>query len=194
VLEACLAEGSGLRPDVPEEKREEPFFLIPQVGTLFLPEERHEFRGRCEPSRSIAVRGSMAQPHCLHESIVMVARERNQGGVALHPTTLITTRRTATRLSPPRSTPRRATTRSRRHDLLMVVGQRRLIEQLVGEDRGQPERARMNVQLNRYRWSATSVSASTGPPPETHNRRVGADHSFADNRTPRPAGLRLHPV
>jgi hypothetical protein len=30
----------------------------------------------------------MAQPHCLHESIVMVARKRDQGGVTLHSTTL----------------------------------------------------------------------------------------------------------
>jgi len=88
VLEACLAEGSRLRLDVPEEKREELFFLIPKVDTLFVPEELHEFPGRREPSRSISVRGSTAQPHCLHESIVMVARERDQGGVALHSTTL----------------------------------------------------------------------------------------------------------
>jgi hypothetical protein len=71
---------------VPEEKREELFFLIPKVDTLFLPEELDEFPGRREPSRSISVRGSTAQPHCLHESIVMVARERDQGGVALHST------------------------------------------------------------------------------------------------------------
>jgi hypothetical protein len=88
VLGACLAEGSRLRPNVPEEKREELFFLIPQVDTLFVPEELHEFAGRREPSRSISGRGSTAQPQRLHESIVMVARERNQGGVALHSTTL----------------------------------------------------------------------------------------------------------
>ncbi len=88
VLDACLAEGSRLRLDVPEEKREELFFLIPKVDTLVVPEELHEFPCRGEPSRSISVRGSPAQPHCLHESIVMVARERDQGGVALHPTTL----------------------------------------------------------------------------------------------------------
>jgi len=88
VLEACLAERSRLRPDVPEEKREELFFLIPKVDTLVVPEELHEFPGRREPSRSISVRRSTAQPHCLHESIVMVARKRDQGGVALHSTTL----------------------------------------------------------------------------------------------------------
>jgi hypothetical protein len=33
------------------------------------------------------VRSASAQPQCLHESIVMVARERDQGGVALHSTT-----------------------------------------------------------------------------------------------------------
>ena len=88
VLDACLAEGSRLRRDVPEEKREELFFLIPKVDTLFVPEELPEFPGRRKPSRSISVRGSTAQPHCLHESIVMVARERDQGGVALHSTTL----------------------------------------------------------------------------------------------------------
>ena len=84
VVNACLAEGSRLRLDVPEEQREELFFLTPKVDTLFVPEELHEFPGRREPSRSIPVRGSTAQPHCLHESIVMVARERDQGGVALH--------------------------------------------------------------------------------------------------------------
>jgi hypothetical protein len=84
VLGACLAEGSGRRLDVPEEKREELFFLIPKVDTLFVPEELHEFPGRGEPSRIISVRGSTAQPHCLHKSIVMVARERDQGRVALH--------------------------------------------------------------------------------------------------------------
>jgi hypothetical protein len=86
VVDACLAEGSRRRRDVPEEKREELFFLIPKVDTLFDPEELDEFPGRREPSRSISVRGSTAQPHCLHESIVMVARERDQGGVALHST------------------------------------------------------------------------------------------------------------
>jgi len=84
VLDACLAEGSRLRLDVSEEKREELFFLIPKVDTLLVPEELHEFPGRRQPSRSISVRGSTAQPQCLHESIVMVARERDQGGVALH--------------------------------------------------------------------------------------------------------------
>jgi hypothetical protein len=58
------------------------------VDTLFVPEELLEFPGRREPSRSISFRGSTAQPHCLHESVVMVARERDQGGVALHSTTL----------------------------------------------------------------------------------------------------------
>jgi hypothetical protein len=87
VLDACLAEGSRLRPDVPEEKREELFFLIPKVDTLFVPEELHKFPGRRKPSRSISVR-SVAQPQRLHESIVMVARERDQGGVALHAMTL----------------------------------------------------------------------------------------------------------
>jgi hypothetical protein len=57
-------------------------------NTLFVPEELPEFPGRGKPSRSISVRGSTAQPHCLHESIVMVVRERDQGGVALHSTTL----------------------------------------------------------------------------------------------------------
>jgi hypothetical protein len=84
VLDACFAEGSRLRPDVSEEKGEELFFLIPKVDTLFVPEELHEFPGRRQPSRSASVGGSTAQPHCLHESIVMFARERNQGGVALH--------------------------------------------------------------------------------------------------------------
>src|SRR6266511_677918 len=47
-----------------------------------------EFMGptRRQPSRSIAARGSTAQPHCPHESTVMVTRERDQGGVALHRT------------------------------------------------------------------------------------------------------------
>src|SRR2546430_17338140 len=103
VLDACLAEESRLRLHVPEQKREELFFLIPKVDTLFVPEELHEFPGRCEPSRSISVRGSTAQPQCLPESIVMVARERDQGGVGLHSTTLIRTRRTATRLSRPQA-------------------------------------------------------------------------------------------
>ena len=88
MLDACLAEGSRLRRDVPEEKREELFFLIPKVDTLFVPEELPEFAGRRKPSRSISVRGSTAQPHCLHESTVMVARERSQGGVAPHSMTL----------------------------------------------------------------------------------------------------------
>jgi hypothetical protein len=98
VLDARLAEESRRRLDVPEQKREELFFLIPKVDTLFVPEELHEFPGRREPSRSISVRGSTAQPHCLHEPIVMVARERDQGGVTFHSTTLIRTKRTATRL------------------------------------------------------------------------------------------------
>jgi hypothetical protein len=87
VVDACLAEGSRLRLDVPEEQREELFFLTTKVDTLFVPEELHEFPRRREPSRSIPVRGRTAQPHCLHESVVMVARERDQGGVALHSST-----------------------------------------------------------------------------------------------------------
>jgi hypothetical protein len=85
---AKLGEGSRLRRDVPEEKREELFFLIPKVDTLFGPEELPEFPGRRKPSRCISVRGSTAQPRCLHESVVLVARERDQGGVARHSTTL----------------------------------------------------------------------------------------------------------
>jgi len=88
VLDACLAEGSRLRRDVPEENRKELFFLIPKVDTLFVPEKLHEFPGHHEPSRSISVRGDTAKPQCLHKSIVVVARERGQGGVALHSTTL----------------------------------------------------------------------------------------------------------
>ena len=88
VLEACLAEESRLRLHVPEQKREELFFLIAKVDTLLVPEELHESLGHREPSRSISARGSTAQPHCLHESIVMVARKRDQGKVALHSTTL----------------------------------------------------------------------------------------------------------
>ena len=84
VLDACLAEGSRLRGDVPEEKREEFFFLVTKVDTLFVPEELPECPGRRKPSRRISVCGSTAQAHCLHESIVMVARERDEGGVALH--------------------------------------------------------------------------------------------------------------
>jgi hypothetical protein len=84
MVDACLAEGSRLRLDVPEEQREELVFLIPKVVTLFVPDELHEFPRRRQPSRSISARDSTAQPHCLHESIVVVARERDQGGVALH--------------------------------------------------------------------------------------------------------------
>jgi len=88
VLDACLAEGSRLRRYVPEEKREELFFLIAKVDTLFVPEELPEVTGRRKPSRSISVRGSTPQTHCLHESSVMVVRERDQGGVAVHSMTL----------------------------------------------------------------------------------------------------------
>jgi hypothetical protein len=88
MLDACLAERSRLRRDVPEENRKELLFLIPKMDTLLVPEELHEFPGRHEPSRSISVRGGTAQPHCLHKSLVMVARERDQGGVALHSPTL----------------------------------------------------------------------------------------------------------
>ena len=88
MLDPRLAERCRLRGDVPEQKREELFFLIPQVDTLFVPEELHEVPGRHEPCRSISVRGSTAQPRCLRESLVMVARERDQGGVAPHSTTL----------------------------------------------------------------------------------------------------------
>jgi hypothetical protein len=73
---------------MPEQKWEELLFLIPKVDTLFVPEELHEFLGCHESSRSIPVLASTAQPRCLHESMVMVARERDQGGVALHSATL----------------------------------------------------------------------------------------------------------
>ncbi len=88
VLDASLAQGSRLRGDVPQEKREELFFLIPKVDTFFIPEELHKFPRRPKASKVVVVRGSTAQPRCLHESGVMVARERDQGGVALHSTTL----------------------------------------------------------------------------------------------------------
>jgi len=88
VLDACLAEECRLRLDVLEDKREELFFLLAKVDTLFVPEELHEFPGGREPSRSISAHGGTAQPHCLHEPSVMVARERDQGGMALHSTTL----------------------------------------------------------------------------------------------------------
>jgi len=51
----------------------------------------HSFPGRSKPSSSISVRGSTAQPHWLHESSVMVARERDQGVAALHSTTMLHT-------------------------------------------------------------------------------------------------------
>jgi hypothetical protein len=63
VLDACLAQGSRLRPDVPEEKREELFFLIPKVDTLFVPEELHKFlavASRAEASLSAAWRSRNA--------------------------------------------------------------------------------------------------------------------------------------
>jgi len=88
VLDACLAKESRLRRNVPKQKREELFFLIAKVDTRFVPEELPEVPGRRKPSRSVSVRGSTAQAHCLHESIVMVVRERDQGGVALHCTSL----------------------------------------------------------------------------------------------------------
>ena len=87
VLDECVAEGSRLRLDVPEEKREELFFLTPKVDTLFVPEELHEFPGCRKSNRRVSVRSSTAQPHCLDESFVMFTRERDQGGVALHSTT-----------------------------------------------------------------------------------------------------------
>jgi hypothetical protein len=59
-LDACLAKESRLRRDVPQKKREELFFLIPKVDTLFIPEELPEFPGRGKSSRSISLRGSTA--------------------------------------------------------------------------------------------------------------------------------------
>ena len=60
VLDACLTEGSRLQGDVPEKKREELFFLIAKVDTLFVPEELPKFPGRRKPSRSISLRCSTA--------------------------------------------------------------------------------------------------------------------------------------
>jgi hypothetical protein len=48
MLDACLAQRSRLRRDVPEQKREEPFFLIPKVDTLFVSSRRYCVTfGRC---------------------------------------------------------------------------------------------------------------------------------------------------
>lgn len=61
VLDACLAEGSRLRRDVPEENRKELFFLIPKVDTLFVPEKLHDSlatTSRAEASPSVATRRS----------------------------------------------------------------------------------------------------------------------------------------
>ena len=77
VLDARLAQGSRLRPDVPEQKREERIFLNPKVDTLFVPEELHELARRREPSRSISGRGSTAKPQRPHKPTVMVTRERD---------------------------------------------------------------------------------------------------------------------
>ena len=60
VVDARLAEGSRLRRDVPEEKREELFFLIPKMRTLFVSEELPDVPGRRKPSGSISVGGSTA--------------------------------------------------------------------------------------------------------------------------------------
>jgi hypothetical protein len=67
VVDACLAKESRLRQDVPEEKREELFFLIAKVDTLFVPEELPEVPCRRQSSRSIPARGSTAQAHSLLE-------------------------------------------------------------------------------------------------------------------------------
>jgi hypothetical protein len=87
VLDACLAEGSRLRLDVPEEKREELVFLSPKVDTLFAPESLLKnstnslaAASRAEASPSAAARRTRTR---LHESIVMVAGAGSgQGGAS----------------------------------------------------------------------------------------------------------------
>ena len=56
VVDACLAKESRLRRDVPEEKREELFFLIAKVDTLFVSEELPEVPGRGKSSRESGIR------------------------------------------------------------------------------------------------------------------------------------------
>jgi chromosomal replication initiation ATPase DnaA len=63
VLDACLAEGSRLRPDVPEEKREELFFLTPKwTRSSFLKNSTNSLAvaSRAEASLSAAWRSRNA--------------------------------------------------------------------------------------------------------------------------------------
>src|SRR5712692_1601328 len=84
-------------------------------------------------------------------------------------------------------------------DGLLVVGKRPLLQQLVGAHRRQPDRARVNVQPNRYRRHRVvhgrrpPYVALPGHPrqPTTMRRRRPLS---ANNRTPQPTRLRLHPV
>src|SRR5207245_10337356 len=81
-------------------------------------------------------------------------------------------------------------------DRLLVVGQRPLLEQLVRAHRRQPDRARMDVQPNRYRRRRVvhgrrpPYVALPGPNPATHDKCVGADHSppATGHRSPRGYG------
>jgi hypothetical protein len=67
--------------------------------------------------------------------------------------------------------------------LLLVIGKRPLLEQLVGADRRQPDRTSVNVQPNRYRRRRVvhgrrpPYVALPGQTPATHEICVGADHS-----------------
>ena len=89
-------------------------------------------------------------------------------------------------------------------DRLLVVGQRPLLQQLVGANRRQPNRPRVNVQPNSYRrrldhGRRPPYVALPGQTPATHDRCVGADHSppttgHRDPRATAPSCLRRDKV
>ena len=126
------------------------------MDTLFVPEELHEFPSRSKSSRSIPARGSTAQAHCLHESVVMVVRERDQSGVALHSTTLecSVVRAVLGELHGP---PRRGRSRRQRVGLDAFV-LNSIEEQLTGLDYDSRRVGRGDAE----RWQAASLVPTLG--------------------------------
>jgi hypothetical protein len=83
-------------------------------------------------------------------------------------------------------------------DRLQVVRKRALVEQLIAADSGESDRTRVHVQPNRYRRRLVHgrrppYLALPGTPRQPTTMR-GRRPTRQPKRTPRPAGLRLHPV
>jgi hypothetical protein len=66
-----------------DQRREQPLLLLAEMPNALVGEEAEEARSRSTSRGWIAAGGSTKPPR-LHESVMMIVRERDERGVALH--------------------------------------------------------------------------------------------------------------